>query len=185
MRAGVLALMVFLIAAPVGAASDGCELRQPTFTEAVNTDGVVGVVERTTLARNPLPWGSSVSVATGIWGDIVAERWVVSARALASCSRSPVFDAGTISYDFRGSTAQWGDTYAQIWGAAPVEESEEVLLAAAFGELRTFDIGSGDRVMAWVRVASTEMILVLAIAGALVTAAIRRSRVRHTDPHLF
>lgn len=183
---GLVTLALAAVAAPASAAEpDECGLRPPTITTGMATDGVVGVVERRTLARNPLPWGSSVSVATRIWGDILAERWVVSARAMAECATRPSQPVGTVIYDFRGARAEWEGVYPEVWSPETAAAADLAALRSRFGDPTELPVGSVDRVMAWLRVATTEIALV---AGALVGLTVgwfRRRVRRRRDRHLF
>lgn len=187
MRVGLLLAVILgcLLAGALPAAAEGCPLSTTSIAGGAGTEGVVGVVERRTLARNPLPWGTSVSVATRIWGDILAERWVVSARSLVDCAARPPQPAGTMTYDFRGAQADWTGAHPEAWFDGPAPAAQLAILDDRFGPPTSFPVGSGDRVMAWLRVALTEVAVIAGALVAAVVATVRRRIRRRRDPHLF
>ena len=174
-----------LAATPPAGAAENCDLAASTIESGVQAEGVVGVVERQTLARNPFPWGSSVSIATRIWGEILAERWAVSARALVECAPRPSQPAGTMTYDFRGAQADWTGIHPEAWYDGPAPAAQLALLDERFGPATTFPVGGGDRVMAWLRIALTEIAVAVGALVALIVATVRRRIRRRRDPHLF
>jgi hypothetical protein len=182
MVAAIAAVIAVLFALP----TPECEpLPEPTVEQAAGTEGVAGVVERLTLAENPLPWGASVSIATEVWGGIIVERWKVSARRMTACPSDPATPAGATQLDFRGAEAEWGELNSRIHYPGEVPEPARVVLASEFGEPIGLAVSGTDRTMAWVRVAGSEM---LAILGAVVGLAVWRARAvrrRRLDRHLF
>lgn len=182
----MIVLIVLLLTLPlVAAAAETCPVPEPEFAQALSTDGVVGVVERHTLARNPLPWGASVSVAIRIWGGIRAERWKTSDWNLTSCPDDPSALVGTLEYDFRGTEAEWEGRRNEITRPTTLSPDESLLLDAQFGSPESFEVSSVDRFMAGIRVWGLEAI----VAGGLLIIAISRAvlsgRRKRYDRHLF
>lgn len=180
----VAALIVVLIPSPALAAS--CEpLDEPAFSRAAANDGVVGVVERETLAVNPLPWGASISVATRIWGGIRADRWKVSDRQFESCPRDPASSVGDLEYDFRGAEAEWGDQRSTITRNDGLTSEEALLLETRFGAAEEFESSSVDRIMAVVRMWGFELTALIIAAVVGLVALARRRRRKRLDRTLF
>lgn len=174
-------VMLMTVASPAAA----CEqVEEPAFSRAAAKEGVVGVVERETLASNPLPWGASIGVATRIWGGIRADRWKVSDRQFVSCPNDPPTGAGSIEYDFRGAEADWGGQRHAI-SDIELNADEILLLETRFGVPESFEVSGVDRAMAVVRVWGFELTAV-AVAVALGSAALwRERRRRRYDRTLF
>jgi hypothetical protein len=176
----------YLVVGRLDGSSEVCAgFGEPTVSEAVNTQGVVGVVERAILASNPLPWGQSASVATRIWGGIVAQRWDVSDRRSAACPDNPARASGVVFLDYRGQDAEWGDGYSRSWYDGTVPEDVVIAVEAMFGPPDPFPIGGADRTMAWVRVMGLEAFVATGAAVAAVVALARARRRRRRDRYLF
>jgi hypothetical protein len=183
-RVVVAAFLAWLVMPAAQAAA--CEgLAVPEFTQAVNNQGVVGVVERTTVASNPLPWGGSISVVTRIWGGITAERWIVTSRRMEPCPADPAQPIGTHQLDFRGADAVWDGTFSSLWYQTSVPEGDVLVLRHLFGREQTFAIGQGDRMMAWIRVAGTEAAVSMGLLVAAAVWLVRRRIRKRRDRHLF
>jgi hypothetical protein len=178
----VLVLLVGLSALPAGA----CEqLTEPSFSQAAVKEGVVGVVERQTLASNPFPWGASISVATRIWGGITAERWKVSDRNFVACPLRPPTDVGQVEYDFRGSEAEWGSEYNAVVLDTNLSVEQELILETQFGAAEVMDFSGLDRTMAIVRMWGLELTAAAVVVLAGLVSLIRRRRAGRYDRHLF
>jgi hypothetical protein len=158
---------------------------EPTVSEALAVENVVGVVERETVASNPMPWGATISVATRIWGGIRADRWKVSERRFAPCPSDPPQQVGGIELDFRGADAEWGAVSSHILLDAPVGDSDLIELTGAYGSPVEFEIGGVDRFMARVRTWGIEITVLVVVVALLLVALLRRRRRRRYDRTLF
>ena len=187
MRRRINAMLVLILAVGLmGAAADGCEEpTEPEFVSAATNQGVVGVVERRTLASNPLPWGTSISVATRIWGGITAERWKVSDRRFTECPPYPAAAVGSIEYDFRGSEADWGGQRNGVTRDEELTGAEKLVLDIEFGEAQSFPVSDVDRTMAVIRLWGLELTIGVVAFTFGVVALFRRRRARRYDRHLF
>jgi hypothetical protein len=181
----VTAAVPLLLASFVQAAAAACEpLPEPDLAAAVENQGVVGVVERETIASNPLPWGSSISVVTRIWGGIRADRWKVGSMNLHDCPDEPSHDVGTYEYDFRGVEAEW-TTQSFITSDQPMAIDGVSLIIAEFGPAETFEISGVDRFMANVRMWGFELTVGLVVVVITAVKLIRRRIRRKYDRTLF
>jgi hypothetical protein len=185
-RLAVLMALVPGLMVMSAAPAHACEpLPEPSFEQAVSNDGVVGVVERETLASNPLPWGTSISVVTRIWGGIRADRWKVSNMGFNDCPDDPVRSPGSFEYDFRGAEAVWDGLQSHIGAEQQLPENDLSLVIAEFGPSEEFTVGGVDRFMAHVRVFGFELTAAIAVLIAGTVALIRRRIRRRYDRTLF
>ncbi len=185
-RLAVVVALVPVLAVASSTAAHACEpLTEPSFEQAVSNDGVVGVVERETLALNPFPWGTSISVVTRIWGGIRADRWKVSNIGFNECPDHPSRSTGTLEYDFRGAEAEWTGVQSQIASEGELSEADLVLVVAEFGPSEEFAVGGFDRFMANVRVFGFELTVAIAVVIAGTVALIRRRVRKRYDRTLF
>ncbi len=158
-----------------------CEpILEPSVLEAASRGSVAGVVERQTLAANPLPWGRSVSAATRVWGDVTIERWQTSDRRREECPSARYREVGLVEYDFVSPPGTWD---GPVDGTVEVlDVAAEVVLAQRFGDPAELDLTRLDRAMAWLRVFPS--ILAVPFVGFLAVVAVR-SRRRRGDEYLF
>jgi hypothetical protein len=185
-RLAVLMALVPGLMVMSAAPAHACEpLPEPSFEQAVSNGGVVGVVERQTLASNPLPWGTSISVVTRIWGGIRADRWKVSNMGFNDCPDDPSRPIGSFEYDFRGAEAEWDGVQSQIGSGQQLLENDLVLVIAEFGPSEEFAVGGVDRFMAHVRVFGFELTAAIAALVVGTVALIRRRIRRRYDRTLF
>lgn len=132
---------------------------------------VRGVVERTNVASNPLPWGSSISAVTRVWGGVVVERWTTGDE-LGPC----LTPALTPSYQAIGideALVPSGNTLSAL---------EQAALTSQFGPPAVFEPSRFDRVMAWFRVFPSLPVVAVLVGWSVV--ALRRRRHRR-DGYLF
>ena len=184
-RALVVTVAVPLLWASFVQAAVACQpLPEPDLASAVENQGVVGVVERETVASNPLPWGSSISVVTRIWGGIRADRWKVSSMNLNDCPDKPPHGVGTYEYDFRGAEAEW-TTQSFLSSERPFAIDDLSLVIAEFGPAETFEISDVDRFMANVRMWGFELTVGLVSAAIIIVRLSRRRIRRKYDRTLF
>lgn len=169
-----------------GGSAQSCEpLPEPTLVQAVNNQGVSGVVERQTLASNPFPWGASISVVTRIWGGIRAERWKVGNRGFVECPTDPSREVGTIAYDFRGAEAEWIGVQSSFAAEEQLAADEIHLIESEFGAAETFAVTGVDRFMANIRMWGIELTVALVVLTTLAVSLIRRRMRRRYDRHIF
>lgn len=155
---------------PLQAADAGCDTLD--LVRGSSRPEVRGVVEWTSVASNPLPWGSSISVVTRVWGPVTVERWA-TADELEPClvpGEVPVYEA-------RGIDG------VLVPAAGEISGLEQAALMSQFGPPVIFEPSGFDRLMAWLRVFPS-VVLMVVLAGWGVVAIRRRSR-RPTDPYLF
>lgn len=184
-RVLIVMVLALLLWGSLATAAIACEpLPEPEVAAAVENQGVVGVVERQTIASNPLPWGSSISVVTRIWGGIRADRWKVSSMNLNDCPDKPARGVGTYEYDFRGAEAEW-TTQSVIAATEPLAIDDLSLVVAEFGPAETFEITGVDRFMANVRMWGFELTVGLVIVAIATVKLIRRRIRRRYDRTLF
>lgn len=177
--------MVPVLWASFAQTAAACEpLPEPDLAGAVANQGVVGVVERETIASNPLPWGSSISVVTRIWGGIRADRWKVGSMNLNDCHDKPSHDVGTYEYDFRGAEAEW-TTQSSITSGQPMAIDDLSLIIAEFGPAETFEITGVDRFMANVRMWGFELTVGFVVVAVTAIKLIRRRIRKRYDRTLF
>ncbi|MDX1448837.1 MAG: hypothetical protein R3246_07190, partial [Acidimicrobiia bacterium] len=133
---------------------------------------VRGVVERTAVASNPLPWGSTISAVTRVWGGVTVERWATDSE-IRHClvpDEYPTYEAVGIEEVL----VPVGDTASSLELAA---------LQSEFGPPVSYTPSAFDRAMAWLRVFPS-VLVVAALVGWSVVALWRR-RHRPSDGYLF
>lgn len=166
-------VIVALVAAammPLHAADAGCDTLD--LVRGSSRPAVRGVVERTFVAANPLPWGSSISAVTRVWGPVTVERWA-TAGELERClvpGEVPVYEAVGIVESLLPATGT-------------ISGLEQAALVSQFGPPVVFEPSGFDRLMAWLRVFPSVVVIVVLIGWSMV--AIRRRRHRPSDPYLF
>ncbi|HSJ28675.1 MAG TPA: hypothetical protein VLB67_10715 [Acidimicrobiia bacterium] len=164
--------LVIVLAAAValsGAADAGCT--ELGLVQGASRPSVRGVVERTPIASNPLPWGQSISAVTRVWGGVVVERWATSGE-LRDCLVPvdlPVYEAVGIS-----------DVLVPSSGV--IIPLEEAALVSQFGPPVVYEPSGFDRLMAWLRVFPS-VVLVGALLGWSVVALRRRRK--PSEQYLF
>jgi len=178
-------LMVSVVLAIVPGVAEGCvDKVPPTFAGGVTTSGVTGVVERVTVASNPLPWGRSVSVVTRIWGGVRTDRWETSGESTRRCVAPDRIAVGSRTFEFKGDADAW--THARALTRSEDLSAEETLIVeTTFGVPQEFAVSSVDRAMATVRVWGLESGLGLLVLVVVAGAWRRRRRERRLDRHLF
>lgn len=133
---------------------------------------VRGVVERTSVASNPFPWGSSISAVTRVWGGVAVERWATSG-VLGPCL-APVL---TPSYQAIGIDEVLVPAGNMLSGL------EQAALTSQFGPPAVYEPAGFDRVMAWFRVFPSVPVVVVLVGWSAV--ALRRRRHRRPERYLF
>lgn len=168
---------VAVVGSVIGGEGD-CDLGyRPSFEDAATDRTVVAVVEREVVADSVLPWGSSLAVATRVWGERRVDRWAVTDRAFVDCTFAPSRPVGATVYDFeaRGGITppylQWFDR------DAPVDEATASAWTDRFGSVRAFETTTTDRIVAWLRV-YPELLVLLPVAGLIVWARRREEESR-------
>jgi hypothetical protein len=136
---------------------------------------VEGVVEYEVIAESTAVVGASVGATRRIWGGVIAERWMV-VRSGSGCPQTPVSGLGERWYLFVGPTDESGGPVFGVPSAGELSDLEAGALASIVGEPVSIEIGSLDRLMAWMRVNWW------VLAGALIptVAAIAVIRARRT-----
>lgn len=132
---------------------------------------VRGVVERSPVASNPLPWGSSISAVTRVWGPVVVERWATAGeiRRCAVPSQVPSYEAVGIEEML-------------VPAAGELSGLEQAALISEFGQPVVYSPSGFDRVMAWLRVFPLVPVVVVLVGWSAVALVRRR---RRSDPYLF
>lgn len=161
-------LVVAASVVPMAAESECTTL---DLVRGASRPAVRGVVERTLVASNPLPWGSSVSAVTKVWGGVTVERWATSGE-IDSC----LFPTQRPTYQGVGIDEVLVPAGGEISGL------ELGALTGQFGPPVVYEPGSFDRVMAWLRVFPSVPLVLVLVGWSVV--AIRRRRHR-SDPYLF
>ncbi|MEX2279475.1 MAG: hypothetical protein WEA76_05245 [Acidimicrobiia bacterium] len=165
-------LIVALVAAsmmPLQAADVGCDTLD--LVRGASRSTVRGVVEWTPVASNPLPWGSSISVVTRVWGPVTVERWA-TADELGPCSvpgEVPVYEARGIDEVLVPATGE-------------ISGLEEAALMSQFGPPVVFEPSGFDRAMAWLRVFPSVLVVVVLVLWSVMALWRRRHR---PDTYLF
>lgn len=175
-----LTLLVGLVWAAVPSALSCEPIVEPSVLEAANRANVAGVVERETIAANPLPWGRSISAATRVWGDITIERWQTSDRLGNDCPSARYRQVGVVEYDFAAPAGTWDGPVDGTVEALDV--AVEVVLEQRFGTPVSLEVGGVDRLMAWLRVFPSVFGIPVVLLGVF---AAWRSRRRKRDEYLF
>ena len=164
----VIALVVAAVL-PLGAADLSCPVVD--LVQGSSMPQVRGVVERTPVASNPLPWGSSISAVTRVWGGVLVERWATEGeinRCLVSTD-NPTYEAIGIT-----------ETLEPASGV--LSGLEHAALTSQFGQPVVYEPSGFDRVMAWVRVFPSVPVVIVLVGWSVVALVRRRHR---SDPYLF
>lgn len=164
--------VIALVAAtviPFGATDPSC----PTvdLVQGSSMPQVRGVVERTPIASNPLPWGSSISAVTRVWGGVLVERWATEGeidRCLAP-GEDPTYEAIGIAETLQPA-------------AGVLSGLEHAALTSQFGQPVVYEPSGFDRAMAWIRVFPSVPVVVVLVGWSVVALVRRRHR---SDPYLF
>ena len=144
---------------------------------------VVGVVEYEVIAESTAGFGASVGATRRIWGGVVAERWMVVPSGPA-CPDTPAAGLGERWYLIVGPTSESGEPVFGVPSAGELSELEAGALASIVGEPVSIEIGSLDRLMAWMRVNWWVLVGVL-IPAVAVIAVIRTRRTGARRDYLF
>ena len=132
---------------------------------------VRGVVERTPMAANPLPWGSSISAVTRVWGGVLVERWA-TAGEIDGClvpDEHPTYQAVGMAETLQPSSGV-------------LSGLEHAALTSQFGQPVVYEPSRFDRAMAWLRVFPSVPVVIVLIGWSVVALVRRRHR---SDPYLF
>lgn len=164
--------VIALVAAAVlalGATDSSCPMVD--LVQGSSMPQVRGVVERTPVASNPLPWGSSISAVTRVWGGVMVERWATEGemdRCLVPGERP--------TYEAVGMTERLEPAAGVLSGL------EQAALTSQFGQPVVYDPSGFDRAMAWVRMFPSVPVVVVLVGWSVVALMRRR---RRSDPYLF
>ena len=164
--------VIALVAAallPLGVADASC----PTvdLVQGSSRPQVRGVVERTPVASNPLPWGSSISAVTRVWGGVLVERWATEGeidRCLVP-TENPTYEAIGIAEALQPASGV-------------LSGLEQAALTSQFGQPVVYEPSGFDRVMAWVRMFPLVPVVIVLVGWSVVALVGRRHR---SDPYLF
>jgi hypothetical protein len=163
------ALLLATMPALASMAQSGCP--ELDLVRGASRPTVRGVVERTAVAANPLPWGTSISAVTRVWGGVVVERWG-TASELGDCiepGQFPTYEAVGIEE-------------VLVPAAGEISGLERAALRSQFGPPVEYSPSGFDRLMAWLRVFPSVPVVVVLVSWSVV--ALRRRRHRH-DGYLF
>lgn len=166
-------LIVALAAAammPLQAADAGCDTLD--LVRGSSRPAVRGVVERTPVASNPLPWGSSISAVTRVWGPVTVERWTTTDEVDPCLASVDVPTYEGIGID-----------EVLVPAAGEISGLEQAALISQFGAPVVFEPSGFDRLMAWLRVFPSLVVMAALVGWAVV--AIQRRRHRPSEPYLF
>jgi len=173
--AAILTLAWLFLAGALPASALSCEeMVEPPVLDAANRPAVSGVVERETIAANPLPWGRSVAAATRVWGGVRVERWQTTGRRSEDCPRDRYRLLGTVEYDYVAPPQTWDgpvDGTVEVLDVAVV-----VILDQRYGQPALLEVSGMDRVMAWLRVFPSLLALPVVVFGVIGFFARRRRR---------
>jgi hypothetical protein len=165
-------IVIALVAAaafPFGATDPSCVTVD--LVQGSSMPQVRGVVERTPVASNPLPWGSSISAVTRVWGGVLVERWATEGeinRCLVPVE-NPTYEAIGISEILEPSSGV-------------LSGLEHAALTSQFGPPVVYDPSGIDRAMAWLRVFPSVPVVIVLVGWSVVALVRRRHR---SDPYLF
>lgn len=165
----LIALLIGASALPIAAAAGECDSLD--LVRGASRPQVRGVVERTQIASNPLPWGTSISAVTRVWGGVTVERWA-TAGELREClvpGDRPTYQAVGIDEIL-------------IPASGEISGLESAALTSQFSQPVTFEPSGFDRVMAWLRVFPSVPVVVVLVGWSVVAILRRRHR---SDPYLF
>lgn len=170
---GAQSFLILVLAAaaaiPISAETGGCESLD--LVRGASRPAVRGVVERTQVASNPLPWGTSISAVTRVWGGVTVERWA-TAGEIRDClvpGDLPTYQAVGID-----------EVLVPASGA--ISGLESAALTSQFGQPVSFEPSGFDRMMAWLRLFPAVPVVVVLVGWSVVAITRRR---RRSDPYLF
>lgn len=175
-----------LLLVPFGSVALAQACPEPVTVDLItgaSASDVVGVVEYEVIAESRSGFGASVGATRRIWGAVVAERWMVVPSG-PECPETPVAGLGERWYLIVGPTGESGEPVFGVPSAGELSELEAGALASIVGEPVSIQIGSLDRVMAWMRVHWWVLAGVLAPAVAVI-AVIRARRAGARRDYLF
>lgn len=144
---------------------------------------VLGVVEYEVIAESIVGLGASVGATKRLWGDVVADRWMVVPSG-SRCAETPASGLGDHWYLLVGRANGSGGPVFGVPSAAEVSDLEAGALAAIVGEPVTVEIGALDRGMAWMRVNWWLIVFVLVVLVAVVAVVQHRTSSSRRD-YLF
>lgn len=170
----------------LGAASTtmalSCEpLPTVDLVTGASASNVQGVVEYEVIAENSSGIGKSVGATRRIWGDVVVDRWMVTASR-SNCPTTPTATAGARWYLLVGS-GEAGDRFG-ISSGDVISDLEAGALSSIVGEPVVIEIGAVDRSMAWIRV-NWWMIVGTGVPMVVVGAVVVRRRSGARRDYLF
>ena len=163
------AVLLAAVPAVASMAQSGCS--ELDLVRGASRPEVRGVVERSPVASNPLPWGTSISAVTRVWGGVVVERWG-TASELSDCIQPgliPTYEAVGLEETL-------------VPAAGEISGLELAALRSQFGPPVEYSPSGFDRLMAWLRVFPSVPVVVVLVSWSAVT--LRRRRHRH-DGYLF
>ena len=172
-----------LLLVPFGAAALAQTCPEPFTVDLItgaSASDVIGVVEYEVIAESTSGFGASVGATRRIWGGVVAERWMVVPSG-PECLETPVAGLGERWYLIVGPT---GEPVFGVPSAGELSELEAGALASIVGEPVSIQVGSLDRLMAWMRVHWWVLAAVLVPAVAVI-AVIRARRAGARRDYLF
>lgn len=144
---------------------------------------VLGVVEYEVIAENIVGFGASVGATKRLWGDVVADRWMVVPSG-SRCAETPATGLGDHWYLLVGPTAESGGPVFGVPSSTELSDLEAGALAAIVGEPITVEIGALDRGMAWMRVNWWSIVFGLVVTVAVVAVVQHRTSNSRRD-YLF
>ena len=161
------------------AAADPCEVDEVGLLAGASRPSVVGVVEYEVIASGVVSADVVVGAARRIWGDVLVDRWVVVPSEQVACGLVPT-EPGQRFHRFVAT-----DGIEQSIVPAPPTELDLDALGVVVAEPVDVDVGSVDRVMAFLRVNWA----LLTVAGFVVVLAVavvvRRRAGRERGDYLF
>lgn len=177
---GVPQLTPFLFVAVLALGPVAVESCAPAveLISGASEPGVSGIVERTVVASNPLPWGRSVSMVTRLWGTATVERWATSNRG-DDCS-DPRRSVGIASFERIGGP----DPPRLVPEGGLISDLEAAALTARFGAPVISTPGAADRVLAWLLVFPSVIVGAIGLVVVMALLFVRRRRARERD-YLF
>lgn len=151
------------------AADSGCA--ELDLVRGASRPEVRGVVERTLVASNPLPWGSSISAVTRVWGGVVVERWATSGeiRPCLVPGDAPAYEAVGIEE-------------VLVPASGEISGLEQAALTSQFGSPVVYQSSGFDRAMAWLRIFPSVPVVIVLVGWSVVALWRRRHR---SDPYVF
>ena len=176
----VVAAVVLAAAAVAGAtAAEPCEAEEVGLLAGASRPSTVGVVEYEVIASGVVSADVVVGAARRIWGDVRVDRWVVVPSEQVGCGLVPT-EPGRRFHRF---VAAEGVDPTIV--PAPPTELDLDALGVVLAEPVDIEVGSVDRIMAFLRVNWA----LLAVAGSAVVLAVavvvRRRAGRARGDYLF